>query len=85
MDSPELWTVRGDPQRDDRYHMISIFYLFWLKDGQDDKVIAQDDAASAGWYVLDDILQKPEVFAFDHHEVLKELVEKHHSFQKDKK
>jgi len=61
--------------------MISIFYLFWLKDEQDCKVTAQDDAASAEWYDLNDILKKPEVFAFDHHEVLAELVEKHASFK----
>ena len=82
MEAPELWTVRGDPQRDDRYHMISIFYLFWLKESKNCKVTAQDDAASAEWYGLTEILSKPEVFAFDHHEVLKELVEKHESFKK---
>ena len=29
---PELFTVRGAPERDDRYHIISMFYLVKLTD-----------------------------------------------------
>ena len=53
--------------------MISIFYLVELVDKKA-KPIAQDDAASAAWYNIKDILKKPEIFAFDHHEVLTSLV-----------
>lgn len=30
--TPELFTVRGKPERDPRYHMISIFYLVKVAD-----------------------------------------------------
>ena len=71
--NPELFTVRGGPTRDDRYHMISIFFLVELKD-KDSKPVAADDALSAQWYDLRTILQKPDIFAFDHYEVLTEVV-----------
>ena len=77
---PELFTVRGAPDRDDRYHMISIFYLVKLIDGTNQEPVAQDDAASASWYDVKEILAKPEIFAFDHHEVLSELVSKNDTY-----
>jgi len=31
---------------------------------------AADDAASAKWYDLKEIMNTPEIFAFDHHSIL---------------
>ena len=53
-----LFGVRGAAQRDDRYHMISIIYLVELAD-KDQKPQAADDAASADWYDLREMLAKP--------------------------
>ena len=71
--NPGLFTVRGAPERDDRYHMISIVYLVQLRD-ENSVPVAQDDAASAEWYDLRSMLGKKEVFAFDHHSIIKEVV-----------
>ena len=38
---------------------------------------AQDDALSAAWYDLGEVLATPERFAFDHHEILLELCDKY--------
>ena len=45
-----LLTVHGEPGRDPRYHMISIFYL--VSADADAVPTAMDDAASADWYDL---------------------------------
>ena len=72
--SPRLVCVRGKPDRDPRYHMISIVYLVTVDPSA--KPVAQDDAASAEWYKLREVLKTPERFAFDHHSILLELIEK---------
>ena len=72
---PELFEVRGKPERDPRYHMISIFYL--VKVDANCNAIAGDDAAHAAWYKFADLLSKsPEEFTFDHHEVVKALAQR---------
>ena len=38
-----------------------------------DTPTAQDDAASAEWYDLQTVMSTPEIFAFDHWDILKEL------------
>ena len=58
--------------RDDRYHMISIVYLVEVNEGE--TPVAQDDAASVGWYDLQSIMKTPDIFAFDHHSILEELI-----------
>ena len=72
--SAKLVTVRGKPGRDPRYHVISIVYLVEV----DPKAVpeAMDDAASAGWYDLAEVMKTPEKFAFDHHSILQEFLEK---------
>ena len=72
--NPKLVCVRGKPDRDPRYHMISIVYLVTVDPSV--KPVAQDDAASAEWYDLREVMTKPERFAFDHHSILLELFEK---------
>ena len=52
--------------------MISIVYL--VEVDKDAKPEAQDDAASAEWYSLKEVLKTPERFAFDHHSILLELI-----------
>ena len=66
--SAKLVTVRGKPGRDPRYHVISIVYLVQVDPNS--KPEAQDDAASAAWYKLSDVMKTPEKFAFDHHSIL---------------
>ncbi len=53
--------------------MISIIYLVELID-KECKPVAQDDAAAAEWYNLKEIMSKPELFAFDHHDILNEMI-----------
>ena len=62
---PELLTVRGKPDRDPRYHMVSIFYTVHVAD--DAEIQAGDDASTAGFYPIKDLLPHPDKFAFDHH------------------
>ena len=69
-----LFTIRGEPLRDDRYHMISLIYLVELSD-KNSTPVAQDDAASADWYDLRSVMKTPDIFAFDHFDILKELIE----------
>jgi len=68
--SPTLFAVHGDPKRDPRQHIITIFYSINV----DENVIplAGDDAAEAMWIPL----EKLEQFhvAGDHYEIIKKLI-----------
>ena len=55
-ENPVLIDVRGKPQRDPRYHMVSFFFLVDVKEGGD-KVVAGDDADTADWYFLDSVIR----------------------------
>ena len=71
----ELLTVRGNPKRDPRRHVVSIFYL--VNVDQDAIPKGSDDAKDAKFYDLTDIIEnKKEELAFDHYGVIEELVEK---------
>ena len=48
--NPVLLTVRGEPGRDPRYHMISIVYV--VEVDAEAVPTAQDDAAAAEWFDL---------------------------------
>ena len=76
--NPVLVCVRGKPDRDPRYHMISIVYLVTVDPTV--KPEAQDDAASAEWYDLREVMKQPERFAFDHYSIIQELIEKFPQF-----
>ena len=78
--NPKLLTVRGAPERDDRYHMISIVYLVELQDDNQEPT-AQDDAASAAWYNLRDVMKTPDIFAFDHHSILEEMIKTRNEYK----
>ena len=58
----------GDPDRDPRGRSITIAYYALLTSEQ--QVRAEDDAAVARWFSLDDL---PEM-AFDHHEIVRSAV-----------
>ena len=77
--SAKLVTVRGKKGRDPRYHVISIVYLVQVEAGAEP--VAADDAASAGWYDLEEVMKTPEKFAFDHHSILEEFLQKFPEFK----
>lgn len=67
--SPELYAVKGAPNRDPRKHVISIFYA--VKVNEEAIPEAGDDAAEAMWVRLDSI--ESEDIAGDHFEVIEQL------------
>ena len=71
----ELLTVRGNPKRDPRRHVVSIFYIVNVEPEAQPK--GADDAKDAKFYDLKDIIEnKKEQIAFDHYGVIEELVQK---------
>jgi len=70
----ELITVKGDPLRDPRKHVVSIVYSVTVPGDQIPK--GGDDAADAKFYKLKDVLQQKEKFGFDHFEILQEAIKK---------
>ena len=73
---PELITVAGDPARDPRKHIITIAYHVSVDPAA--QVKAGDDAATAHWYPLKDVVNDKEKyeFAFDHRDILNEFLTK---------
>jgi 8-oxo-dGTP diphosphatase len=60
--------IYAEPGRDPRGDVVT--HVVWaVVPGRPDP-IADDDAAEAGWYPLDEILATPERLAFDHHKIL---------------
>ena len=72
---PKLFAVKGDPHRDPRKHIITIFYNVLVSEAETIK--AGDDAASAQWYNMYDIWSRRD-FAFDHKKILFDYTEKYH-------
>ena len=66
---PKLFAVRGDPGRDPRKHIVSIFYL--VNVNPDSVPEAGDDASDAKW--IDISTLKAEDVAGDHISVIDEL------------
>ena len=54
--NPKLLCVRGQPGRDPRYHVISICYI--VKVSAKAQPVGMDDAASAAWYNLKDVMKQ---------------------------
>jgi len=67
--SPTLFAVHGDPKRDPRQHIVTIFYSVVV----DENVVplGGDDAAEASWVSLEKLGQ--EDVAGDHYEIIKKL------------
>lgn len=71
----ELLTVRGNPKRDPRRHVVSIIYTVNVDPESQPK--GGDDAKEAKFYDLKDIIEnKKDQIAFDHYGVIEELIEK---------
>ena len=71
----ELLTVRGDPNRDPRRHVVTIVYI--VNVDPDSKPKGGDDAKDAKFYDLKSIIEKEkDNMSFDHYSIIEELVEK---------
>ena len=71
----ELFTVRGDPKRDPRRHVITIVFLVNVDPDAQPK--GGDDAKDAKFYDLKDIIKnQKDNMAFDHFSIIEELVQK---------
>ena len=71
----ELLTVRGDPKRDPRRHVVTIVYIVNVDSDANPK--GGDDAKDAKFYNLKDIIQNQKNnMSFDHYSIIEELVEK---------
>lgn len=67
--NPEVFAVRGDPGRDPRQHIVSIFYK--VEVDEDAGPVAGDDAAEAEWVLIEDL--ECEDLAGDHNEVIEQI------------
>lgn len=71
----QKFTVRSDPKRDPRKHIVSIFYLIEVPD--DAECQPGDDAATCAFYELQEVYNRQaDKFAFDHYGVLTELIQR---------
>ena len=71
----DLIDVKGDPNRDPRGHYVSIVYKVEVP--EDAEPVAADDAKTAEWISVDEILKLgKEGFAFDHFEILETALNK---------
>ena len=71
----ELLTVRGDPDRDPRRHVVTIVYI--VNVDPDAKPKGGDDAKDAKFYDLKSIIEKEkDNMSFDHYSIFEELIEK---------
>jgi len=72
--SLELLCVRGDPKRDPRYHVVTVAYIIGVDEGVEPK--PGDDAATAKFYPLSELIKMKDQFAFDHWEIVQTLIKK---------
>ena len=71
----ELLTVKGDPKRDPRRHVVTIAYLINVDPDSNPK--GGDDASDAKFYDLKNIVEtQKENLSFDHYNIIEELVKK---------
>ncbi len=74
--NPELVAVAGDPKRDPRKHIVTFCYKLEVPETAQAK--AGDDAATARFYPLNEVIKKPHAFAFDHFAIIKGYLDKKH-------
>lgn len=67
-----LLGMRSDPNRDPRQHVVSFIYKVEVEDDQVPE--ANDDADTARYYELSSLVNKKELFAFDHYDILSSYV-----------
>jgi len=72
--STELLTVRGNPDRDPRRHTVTIAYIVPVE--EDAQPIAGDDAATAKFLPISEVIAAKDKLAFDHWEIVKVLLDK---------
>ena len=71
----ELLTVRGNPKRDPRKHVVTIAYTVIVNENAEP--IGADDAKDAKFYNLEDIYKNyKNKMSFDHYEIIEELIQK---------
>ena len=74
-EKPVLFSVKGAPNRDPRYHIVSIVYEVTCKGEL--KPQAGDDAATCNFYTFKDVVGKnADEFFGDHYEILTEYYNK---------
>jgi len=71
--NPILIDLRGNPLRDPRKHVVSAFYYVHVDERQ--VVVAGDDASSADYYSVEELLDNPDWFGFDHYPMLETLLD----------
>lgn len=67
-----LFAVRGKPNRDPRGHTVSIIYQVEVESDVIPK--GEDDAETAKFYPISEMITKKDQFAFDHYEILEDFV-----------
>lgn len=70
--NPKLFNVYGKPERDSRKHVISIVYELKVDDFSVLK--AGDDAAEAEFVNINELVNSPEKFSFDHFDILRDFI-----------
>jgi 8-oxo-dGTP diphosphatase len=70
--NPVLFTVEGNPSRDPRGHVVSIVYLMDTDNSK--PPVGMDDAETADWYDIDEILKRKDDFAFDHYDIISHYI-----------
>ena len=71
--NPRLFTVRGKPDRDPRYHVVTIAYWVDVDPAAEPK--GGDDAATAEFYDVDYVASLgAEKFAFDHFILVNDII-----------
>lgn len=74
VDDVDLFCVRSEPDRDPRFHAVSLVYVIMKFGGE---VKAADDAKEAGWFTYNEIQELP--MAFDH----KDIIQKYYAHIRD--
>lgn len=66
--------VYGKPGRDPRMRVVTVVYSAYV--GDTAEPVGGDDAADARFWPVREVLDSPEMLAFDHHEVIAVTVER---------
>ena len=71
---PHLVTVKGDPTRDPRQHIVTMAYAVQVDPASLNELRGDDDAKEAKWFHLD-VLERGDIsLAFDHGAILEDFL-----------